>query len=73
VKFFIAFFIVLLFILRQDYWWWDDKTVVCGFLPIGLAWQIAITIAAGLGWWLATKFCWPKALEETFPEAEAEQ
>ena len=70
MKLFIALFIGLLFVLRQDFWWWDDATVVCVFLPIGLAWQIAITIAAGVGWWLATKFCWPRDLEEAESEGD---
>lgn len=73
MKIFIACFIGLLFILRHDFWWWDDKSVVGGFLPIGLAWQIAITLAAGIGWWLATKFCWPAELEEGRTEAEADR
>ena len=66
--------ILLLAVLHHDLWWWEAKEpLVFGFMPIGLAWQIAITLAAGIGWWLATKFCWPAELEEGRTEAEADR
>ena len=64
-------FIALLFLVHQDFWWWDDSSVVFGFLPIGLASQMFITLAAGVGWWLATRFCWPKELEDSVSTADA--
>ena len=54
----------LLVILHQDFWWWDDRTTVFGFLPIGLAWHVGISIAAGLVGLLAVTFCWPETLDE---------
>lgn len=55
--------IVLLAVLHHDVWWWDDRTVLFGFLPVGLAWHMGISIAAGVVGWLAVKFCWPRELE----------
>ena len=52
--------IVLLAVLHQDFWWWDDSdTLVFGFVPVGLAYHAGLSLAAGLLWALAVKFCWP--------------
>ena len=52
--------IVLLAVLHQDFWWWDDSdTLVFGFVPVGLAYHAVLSLAAGLLWALAVKFCWP--------------
>lgn len=57
--------IVLLAIVHQDFWWWDDyEPLVLGFVPIGLAWHAGISLAAGVLWYLATIYCWPKELDE---------
>ena len=65
--------IVLLAILHQDFWWWDDsKTVVFGFVPIGLAYHAGVSIAAALFWLMAVMYCWPKdadAVEEETDDA----
>ncbi len=52
--------IILLAILHQDFWWWDDsKTLVFGFVPIGLAYHAGISAAAAILWAMAVKYCWP--------------
>ncbi len=52
--------IVLLAVLHQDFWWWDDSdTLLFGFVPVGLAYHAGLSLAAGLLWALAVKFCWP--------------
>ncbi|HLU46869.1 MAG TPA: DUF3311 domain-containing protein [Planctomycetota bacterium] len=56
--------VVLLIIAHQDFWWWDDRTIVLGFLPIGLAWHILISLATAAVGVLAVMCCWPKDLEE---------
>ncbi len=64
--------IVLLVILHQDFWWWDDsETLVLGFIPIGLAWHAGISIAAGICWALAVKFCWPEGVDDLDAAASA--
>jgi hypothetical protein len=56
--------IVLLAILHQDFWWWDDSdTLVCGFLPIGLAYHAGVSAAAAVLWAMAVRFCWPRGVD----------
>lgn len=52
--------VIVLIILRQDLWFWSDPSLVFGILPIGLAWQIAISIGAAILWFAATKIAWPE-------------
>ena len=54
---------ILLFILHQDCWWWDDKTLIFGFLPIGLAYHALFSLLAAGLWALMVKFAWPGAWE----------
>ena len=56
--------VVALFVLHQDFWWWDDKTLVLGFLPIGLFYHVIFSIVAGLTWLMANKLAWPTEIEE---------
>ncbi len=51
--------VLLLIVLHQDLWFWTDERLVFGFLPIGLAWHMGISLGASLTWLLATWFCWP--------------
>jgi hypothetical protein len=51
--------VITLIVLRQDLWFWNDPSLVFGILPIGLAWQILISIAAAILWFAATKIAWP--------------
>lgn len=70
----VAILLVLLLVaLHQDWWWWGDRSVLFGFLPIGLAWHVGISIAAGLVWALAVKFWWPRLLEDATDSTPAEQ
>ena len=62
--------VVLLLILHQDNWFWDDTTLVFGFMPITLLYHAGISMAAGVTWFLATKFCWPHELDDIQPETE---
>ena len=56
--------IVMLMILHHDFWWWDDsETLVFGFIPIGLAYHAGVSIAAGILWAMAVKFCWPQDVD----------
>ena len=65
--------VILLIILHQDFWWWDRvDPLVFGFIPIGLAWHVGISLAAALVSWLAVRYCWPRELEETNPPSARE-
>lgn len=55
--------VLLLLVLHQDNWLWEDDTLVFGFIPIGLFYHACLSVAAGVVWFLATKFCWPTELE----------
>ncbi len=60
MKQFVWCLVILLAIVHQDVWFWNDSTLVFGFMPIGLLFHAGISLAAGITWFLATKFCWPK-------------
>jgi hypothetical protein len=60
---------VILFFLHQDFWWWEDSGLVFGFMPIGLAYHAAFSIACAFLGWLAIRFAWPHDLEK-FAEEE---
>ncbi len=62
--------VVVLGILHQDVWWWDDKTLVLGFMPIGLAYHALYSIVAGLLWAAAVKWAWPTHIEQWADELE---
>lgn len=57
--------IVLLMVVHQDFWWWDSiDPLVLGFLPISLAYQAGVSIAAAILWALAIKYCWPESIAD---------
>ncbi len=55
--------IVALLIVHQDNWLWESDTLLYGFMPVALAYHAGISLAAGITWFLAIKFCWPDNLE----------
>ncbi len=56
--------VVLLLVLHQDNWNWNNPKLVFGFVPIGLLYHVAISLAAAAVWYLATLFAWPAELAE---------
>jgi len=64
VKNFIWLLIVVLIILHQDNWFWLDGTLVWGFIPIGLFYHACLSLAAGITWYLAIRYCWPRHLKK---------
>jgi hypothetical protein len=65
--------VVALLILHQDNWFWADTTLVFGFLPVGLAYHMGISLAAGITWFLATRFAWPDELADPHGSRDAEE
>ena len=59
----IAVAAVVLGVLHQDFWFWDDRTLVLGFLPIGLFYHLLFSLTAAGLWALAVKFAWPTHIE----------
>ncbi len=62
--------VAVLAVLHYDFWYWDDRTLVFGFLPIGLAYHALYSLAAGLVWYLAVRFAWPEELEAWADETD---
>lgn len=62
--------ILLLLILHQDGWFWLDSRLVFGFMPVGMFYHVCLSLAAGLTWYLATRWAWPRDLEVTAPDDE---
>lgn len=63
--------VVVLYVLHQDFWNWRTAyPLVFGFIPIGLFYHGAFSVAAAGLMWLLVKFAWPGHLEE---EVEAHQ
>lgn len=56
--------VVVMVVLHQDVWFWTNKTLVFGFLPMGLAYHVAYSIVASLVMTCLVVFAWPKELEE---------
>jgi hypothetical protein len=56
-------FVALLGILHYDFWWWADRSLVFGFLPIGLFYHAAYTVACSALMWLLVRHQWPAHLE----------
>jgi hypothetical protein len=61
-KLFWLVLIVLIF-LHHDWWFWSDATLLFGFLPIGLAYHIGISLAAGALWAVAVFYAMPEVFE----------
>lgn len=53
-----------LYVLHQDIWFWRDAhPLVFGFLPIGLFYHAAFTLACSALLWLMVKLAWPAHLD----------
>jgi hypothetical protein len=60
-----SFLILVLYALHQDVWnWREARPLVFGFLPVGLAYHVAYSVAASVLLWALVKWAWPTHLEE---------
>jgi hypothetical protein len=56
--------VALLYVLHQDFWFWREaRPLVFGFLPIGLFYHAAFTVACAGVLWLLVTLVWPAHLE----------
>ena len=62
--------IVIMAIIHQDFWWWDNKTLVCGFMPLGLFYHALLSCMAAGVWDMAMKWAWPSDIEEWAESAD---
>ena len=62
----LALFGIVLFMvaLHQDSWLWTNKSLVFGFLPIGIAYHVGYSILASLVMVILVRAAWPKSLDE---------
>ena len=56
--------VALLAVLHYDFWNWSDRSVVLGFMPVGLLFQALISVGAAVAWALVVQFAWPTHIEE---------
>ena len=62
----------LVYVLHQDFWFWrSTRPLVFGFLPIGLAYHAAYTIAISFLMWLFVHYRWPAHLEDASEHVRA--
>ena len=61
--------VVALYLLHQDVWFWNTaRPLVFGFLPIGLFYHAAYSLAVAVLMWALVSYAWPSRLEH---DAEA--
>ena len=64
--------VALLIVLHHDLWLWESTTLLFGFLPVSLAYHMGISAAAGIVWFLATRYAWPSSDELASASEERE-
>ena len=62
--------VLVLAVLHQDFWLWDSKTLVLGFIPVGLAYHACFSLSAAFVWFLALRFAWPGEIEAWAEESD---
>lgn len=61
----LALAVLVFYFLHQDFWFWRQaRPFVLGFIPIGLFYHAAYSIASAGLMGLLVKYCWPGHLEE---------
>lgn len=66
--------VIAFVILHQDFWLWGDARLVMGFLPSGLAYHAAYSVATAGLWVLIVRYAWPSGLDEVeTPRVESEE
>jgi hypothetical protein len=61
----LALITAVVYLLHQDFWFWRSaRPLVFGFLPIGLFYHAAYTLASSALLWVIVRRYWPKHLEE---------
>ena len=68
MKWLLTLMVLVVYALHQDIWNWHDRTLVLGFLPIGLAYQAGYSILAAVMMAVLVRLAWPGHLEDVEPE-----
>ena len=61
--------LLLLVAAHHDFWFWKDASLIGGWMPVGLALHIALSIVAAGFWLFAVRTAWP--VEEGAQVAES--
>jgi hypothetical protein len=62
----VAIIVAIVYALHQDIWFWRSaRPLVFGFLPIGLFYHAAYSVAASALLWMLVRSHWPSHLEST--------
>lgn len=59
----IAAGVIVVAALHQDFWFWTDKTLLLGFVPVGLAYHMGYCVMTALMMAALVKVAWPAHLE----------
>ena len=60
-----AVVVAVFYLLHQDVWFWREaRPLVFGFLPVGLFYHAAYTIATSGLLWMLVRSHWPAHLED---------
>ena len=60
-----AVVVAVFYAMHQDVWFWREaRPLVFGFLPIGLFYHAAYTVATSIVLWVLVRLAWPSHLEE---------
>ena len=60
----LAVLVVVVYLLHQDFWYWREaRPFVFGFMPIGLFYHAAFTLASAALLLVLVKYAWPGHLE----------
>jgi hypothetical protein len=63
-RFLLTAAVLVLYVLHQDLWFWRDaRPLVFGFMPIGLFYHVAYTLAVTVVLWLLVRHAWPDHLD----------
>ena len=68
MKWLLTLMVIVVYILHQDFWLWSDRSLVLGFLPIGLAYHAGYAVLAACMMAVLVKCAWPTELELAVPE-----
>jgi hypothetical protein len=55
--------VLVVYALHQDFWNWTNKSLVFGFIPVGLAYHAAYAGLASCLMWVLVRTAWPSELE----------
>ena len=64
-RFLLSSTVIALYLLHQDFWFWRaSRPLVFGFLPIGLFYHAAFTLASSAALWLLVAYAWPADIRD---------